>query len=197
MTAEIFITEEHKQVVAEMAANGMTVEMIAKHIGMSRATLWRKPELVDIYRINYTKSINKVANALISRALNGETQLLQFVMRTRGGWKEHCPQLSDNYASKTHQEKQAELDDLLKNAEITIDGYTKLSHSINEQYQVSEHEKRINELEKVVATHKNNGANAAARNAVLANEQNGDNQNGETNNSETQEDSGEPIRTAE
>jgi len=123
-----------------------------------------------------------------------------FVMKTRGGWKEYAPPLSDEFPNKTHAEKQLELDEMLACGHISVDGYTKLTQSLTSHYQIVEHEKRINELEKVATMQKNNGANAAARNAALANDNNKqteDNQGGETNNGETQENTGESIRVTE
>jgi len=198
--AELIITDEHKAITERMAKAGMTAEMIAKACGMCRRTFFRKPELREIYQRCYIETIEKVSDALIAKALQGDTNLMIFVMKTRGGWKEYAPPLSDEFPNKTHAEKQLELDEMLACGHISVDGYTKLTQSLTSHYQIVEHEKRINELEKVATMQKNNGANAAARNAALANDNNKqteDNQGGETNNGETQENTGESIRVTE
>lgn len=202
MPITIEITQEHKDKVAEMAANGMTAEMICKAIGISRATFYRKPELVKIFQAKLTESLNKIGRAMINGALAGDVQLITFALKMRGGFKEFAPpHLSEDFATKTHFEKQQEIDELWKSGEITTDNYTNLCDSLTKQYQLVEHEARLKAIEEALK----NKDNASTYQIIVKDPDDEseeetkveDIKDGETNNSTTQENTSEPIRPTE
>lgn len=103
-----------KQVEA-FAAQGMTNEQIARALGISRATHFKKKkeesDYLDAIKRGEAKGIATVTNALFINAKNGNLGAQCFYLKNRAGWSDK----SD--ISLQHDFIKPKLPDYLKNAD--------------------------------------------------------------------------------
>lgn len=86
MTAAIDITDEQMRLVEEYASLGITWDGIASIMGISRATLIRKCEAA--YHRGIHSANAKIAGALYSKAIAGDTASMCFWLKCRARWRE-------------------------------------------------------------------------------------------------------------
>ena len=155
------VTAKHKKIVTEMARNGLNINMIAASVGCCEKTFKTNKELMSVFKVEYVKSLERVATTLIQRALaNGEDsgKLLMFLANTRLRFGENQFTAEINLEG-TYKEQKKELKRLLKNKEINVTQYKDLSASLVEEYKVEEMEeikKRLDELENSKSTYNKN-----------------------------------------
>lgn len=184
MTIEV--TEDHKEVIDRMARKGMTIKMVAAAVGMCERNFYRKPELLRIYHKAHRESIEKVGAAIFKRALEKDDITAQiYILKTQAGWSEHSYVSLDDFAGKTHAEKQQQIDEMLEAGELSVENYKHLAKSLGEQYQVAEHETRLRVLEAAIKP-----TNDPVVSEIVKIEDEGET-DGETNNEEAQGNPGE------
>lgn len=80
------VNAKDKQEVRRQVLLGQTQQAIADSLGLSLQALDRHYR--DTIRYYQQRMLGKVAGKAYAKALKGETQMVQFVLRTRAGWKE-------------------------------------------------------------------------------------------------------------
>lgn len=84
---EDWIDEEHLNKIEDWAANGLTVEQIAKNIGISTASLynWREqePAILEAIKRGRDTCVDLVENALFKSAINGNVTAQIFVLKNK------------------------------------------------------------------------------------------------------------------
>ena len=88
---EVVLTDEQVIEVGALAAS-LNTDQIADYFGINRATFYRimerQPEVMRRYQEGKSKTIQNVGNALIQKALKGDTSSMVFYLKTQAGWKE-------------------------------------------------------------------------------------------------------------
>jgi hypothetical protein len=80
-------TRNHHEIVARLVLLGTNREKIAAIMGITQPTLEKYfGETLDHYQ---KRMLSKVAGKAYSMALDGNPFMVQFVLRTRAGWKQN------------------------------------------------------------------------------------------------------------
>ena len=70
----------------------LNLDQVADYFAISRDnfSLMRKedPEILEVYNVGRAATIGKVAQTLVQKALEGDTQSLMFYLKTQGRWTE-------------------------------------------------------------------------------------------------------------
>lgn len=76
--------------VTKLAEQGLTNKQIGEYFGMIETTLYnhlkKDDELVMAIRQGRSKGVSKVAQALMNKIDEGDTNAIKFFLQTRGGW---------------------------------------------------------------------------------------------------------------
>lgn len=88
--------------VERLAAQGLTVEQIARVLGISPGTYYEKvkeyPELSETVKAGRAKGVEAISNALFDKAMSGDNTAMIFYLKNRANksWSDHP---SENEAS--------------------------------------------------------------------------------------------------
>ena len=70
----------------------LNVDQVAAYFGISKdnfgAMCREDPEIMDVYQQGRARTIGRVAQTLVQKALDGDTQSLMFYLKTQGRWTE-------------------------------------------------------------------------------------------------------------
>ncbi len=82
-----WITPEKLLLIAGWRRNGLTIEEIAKNIGIGLSTFYewmdKSPEIVDNLKIGKEEADTMVENALFKNAINGDNTAIIFYLKNR------------------------------------------------------------------------------------------------------------------
>jgi len=76
----------------EALAAVLSRKQIADYFGISKQA-WlalekRQPEILERYKIGKAKTINGIANSLLTKARKGDIRAMIFYLKTQAGWRE-------------------------------------------------------------------------------------------------------------
>ena len=85
------LTEEELDQLRRLAGL-LNVDQVADYFAISRDNFKKMckqdPEIMEIYSVGRSSTIGRVAQTLVQKALEGDTQSLIFYLRTQGRWTE-------------------------------------------------------------------------------------------------------------
>lgn len=94
------ITPEIMEQAEKYASQGLTDEQIAGCLGISRETLYQRkndsPDFADAIKNGKAQGIQKVANVIFEKAMEGNLTAAIFFLKCRAGWVEASAETSND-----------------------------------------------------------------------------------------------------
>lgn len=88
----VVLTDAQRVEVEELARVGMSMDLIADHLGIARSTLYllrdRDEDLARSYARGMAEGLAGVHRTAFVEALAGNPAMIQLILKTKGGWKE-------------------------------------------------------------------------------------------------------------
>lgn len=88
----IVLTDAQRAEVEELARVGMSIHLIADHLGIARQSFYnlrdRDEELAKSYARGLAEGLAEVHRTAFVQAREGNPAMIQLILKTRGGWRE-------------------------------------------------------------------------------------------------------------
>lgn len=88
----VTLTDAQRIEVGELARVGMSMDLIADHLGIARSTLYllrdRDEALARSYARGLAEGLAEVHRTAFDEAKAGNPAMLQLILKTKGGWRE-------------------------------------------------------------------------------------------------------------
>jgi len=141
------VTTYKKDTVRRMAGHGMNLEMVAAALGVCEKTFINCKELHDIYKLAQIEVIEKIGDALLTKAAEEKDNVLMiFALKTRGRWREQSFITLDDFEG-SYADKKKCVDEALREGRLSVENYQKISQAIADQYKTEEMEVRLAKIE--------------------------------------------------
>lgn len=113
MSKPYTILTDEQIIQVESLACTLSVEQIADYFGIGKTSFYRiikrQPEIMVRYKKGKNKVISTVGNALIQKALDGDSTAQMFFLKTQGRWKESAITLKKSQLDKLDNKERLEL----------------------------------------------------------------------------------------
>ena len=88
----VMLTDAQRMEVGELARVGMSMDLIADHLGIARSTLYllrdRDEDLARAYARGLAEGLAEIHRTAFDEAKAGNPAMLQLILKTKGGWRE-------------------------------------------------------------------------------------------------------------